>query len=368
MPNPVAKKDNVRTEDYAANMRLRQLSLVPASSPEVRRGDAHVQLGDALDFYAEWPAPTAIIVDGPYGVSGFPGDPPTPDGLGEWYEPHVRAWAAFAEPSTTLWFWNSEVGWAEVHSVLKAHGWQYVGACIWDKGIGHIAGNVNSNSIRSFPVVSEVCVRYVRDVRLPTLEGQLLTMRAWLRYEWKRSGLPLTKTNEACGVRNAATRKYFTLDWRWYLPPPEMIERLAAYATRHGRPTDVPYFSVDRVSPINGERWAAMRAKWNHVHGITNVWQEPALRGEERLRVDGRMKCVHLNQKPLKLMERIIAAVSDPGDVVWEPFGGLCTASVSAARLGRYAYASEINPDYFKLAVERLNDEVDMDADAAASA
>jgi site-specific DNA-methyltransferase (adenine-specific) len=111
-----------------------------------------------------------------------------------------------------------------------------------------------------------------------------------------------------------------------------------------------------------------MRSKWNHVHGITNVWQEPALRGEERLRLDGRMKCVHLNQKPIKLMERIVAAVSDPGDVVWEPFGGLCTASVAAARLGRDAYAAEINPHYYALAVERLRDEVDEITDDAAFA
>jgi site-specific DNA-methyltransferase (adenine-specific) len=348
-------------------MRQRQLALVADATANLRRGQATVELGDALGFYAGWPSPTVIVADGPYGVSGFPGDPPTPDGLGDWYAPHVEAWAEFAQPSTTLWFWNSEVGWAEVHPVLKANGWQYAGASIWDKGIGHIAGNVNSKSIRSFPVVSEVCVRYVRDVRLPTLEGELLSMKEWLRYEWQRSGLPLTKTNEACGVRNAATRKYFTLDWRWYFPPPEMIERLAAYATEHGRATDVPYFSVDRVSPITGDQWKVMRAKWNHAHGITNVWQEPALRGEERLRVDGRMKCVHLNQKPLKLMERIVAAASDCGDVVWEPFGGLCTASVAAARLGRHAFAAEINPEYYELALDRLSDDVDAVTDAAAT-
>lgn len=327
-----------------------------------------VELGDALSFYATWRPPTAIIADGPYGVSGFPGDPPTPEGLDDWYEPHVREWSRNAQPSTTLWFWNSEVGWAEVHPVLKKHGWRYAGACIWDKGIGHIAGNVNSKSIRSFPVVSEVCVRYIREVLLPTLDDELLTLKEWLRYEWLRSGLPLMKTNEACGVRNAATRKYFTLDWRWYFPPPEMMERLADYATRNGRPTEVPYFSIDRKTPISEDRWQLMRSKWNHVHGITNVWQEPALRGEERLRVDGRMKCVHLNQKPIKLMEQIVAAVSDPGDVVWEPFGGLCTASVAAARLGRDAYAAEINPDYYALAVERLRDEADEITDDAALA
>lgn len=34
-------------------------------------------------------------------------------------------------------------------------------------------------------------------------------------HEWQRAGLPLYKANEACGVKNAATRKYLTQDWLW---------------------------------------------------------------------------------------------------------------------------------------------------------
>jgi site-specific DNA-methyltransferase (adenine-specific) len=167
-------------------------------------------------------------------------------------------------------------------------------------------------------------------------------------------------------VRNAATRKYFTLDWRWYFPPPEMIERLADYAAEHGHPTDVPYFSVNRETPVTAEQWGRLRAKWNHTHAITNVWREPGLRDGERLRVNGRLKCVHLNQKPLKLIERTIRASSDAGDVIWEPFGGLCTAAVASVRLGRRSYAAEINPEFHALATERLDHETAVYAAATA--
>src|SRR6185503_18345914 len=102
-----------------------------------------LELTDALDRYAEWPRPTAIMVDGPYGVGGFPGDPPTPDGLPAWYAPHVAKWSEFALPETTLWFWGTEVSWATVHRLLETHGWEYRAAHVWDKGKGHIAGNVN---------------------------------------------------------------------------------------------------------------------------------------------------------------------------------------------------------------------------------
>ena len=66
-------------------------------------------------------------------------------------------------------------------------------------------------------------------------------------------------------------------------------------------------------------------------------------------------KALHPNQKPLELMELIIKSSSDPGDIVWEPFGGLCTGSIAAVRLGRQAFASEINHQMHKCAKRRLN-------------
>lgn len=54
-------------------------------------GSTHIELADAAERYAVWPAPTVIVSDGVYGVGGFKGDPPTPAGLEAWYEPHVAA-------------------------------------------------------------------------------------------------------------------------------------------------------------------------------------------------------------------------------------------------------------------------------------
>jgi len=308
-------------------------------------------LGDALDMYARWPAPVVIVSDGPYGLGSFPGDPPTPDGLADWYRPHVEQWSRHATPETTLWFWNSEVGWAKVHQLFEEQGWEYRSCHIWDKGIGHIAGNSNGQTLRKFPVTTEVCVQYSKTAFLQS-QGMRLSMKDWLRAEWKRTGLPLCKTNEACGVRNAATRKYFTRDHLWYYPPPEAFERLVRYANRHGRRQGRPYFSVDGREPVTGEQWAHMRAKFHFENGVTNVWRENAIRGVERLK--SRSRCVHMNQKPLRLVELCIRASSDPDDVVWEPFGGLCSVALACVRLGRQCYAAEINAEYFRAARSRL--------------
>src|SRR5947209_3134699 len=98
----------------------------PSLSPKVyHRGGCSIYLGDALDFYRHWARPTVIISDGAYGLGSFPGDPPTSAGLEAWYRPHIEAWSKFALSNTTLWFWNSELGWATVHPLLVNAGWDY---------------------------------------------------------------------------------------------------------------------------------------------------------------------------------------------------------------------------------------------------
>ncbi len=330
-----------------------RLTTMPASKSW---SDKNIQLhfGNSLDHYSSWPKPTTIVSDGGYGILGFEGDTTDHLGLPEWYEPHIRAWATASTSSTTLWFWNSEIGWAAVHPILEKYGWRYVNCNIWNKGKAHIAGNVNTTKIRRFPVVSEVCVQYILEARLHGM-----SLRGWLLSEWRRSGLTLQEANKACGVADAAVRKYLDQGHLWYYPPPIMFERLQTYANMHGRREGRPYFSIDSKSPGTAEQWATLRSKFNCPHGVTNVWSRNPLSGSERVRINGdNGKAVHLNQKPLDLMSMIVEASSYTGDVVWEPFGGLFSASIAARRLGRSAYGSEIDPTYFQCAVSRLEEEV----------
>jgi site-specific DNA-methyltransferase (adenine-specific) len=316
--------------------------------------------GDVLKAYDRWPAPHSIMSDGAYGVRGFHGDTTGPDGLAEWYAPHIAKWTEAAAPGTTLWFWNTEVGWATVHPLLIAAGWEYKQLVTWDKGLSHIAGNVNGKTIRHFPVVTEVVALYSMPLRVDGLSAQ-----EWMRREWLRAGLKLNEANAACGVANAATRKYLTQDWLWYWPPVEAMEQLVAYANERGTADGWPYYSLDGERPVTGKEWERLRYPWQHVHGLTNVWSRPPLHDAERLKGSLRRSAprvykptkdsaAHLNQKPLEFMERLIAAVTRPGEVVWEPFGGLASGSVAAVALGRRAFVAELDKDFHKLALQRL--------------
>ena len=120
----------------------------PRFDRRFRRDRVEIAFDRAERLYGDWPAPICIVCDGPYGLNGFPGDLPDATGLAAWYEPHIRAWTAKATPQTTLWFWNSELGWATVHPVLQAFGWEYRSCHVWDKGLGHVAGNANTRTLR----------------------------------------------------------------------------------------------------------------------------------------------------------------------------------------------------------------------------
>lgn len=298
---------------------------------------------DAMDCYDLWPSPMCIVSDGAYGIGGFDGDPPSPSGLREWYRPHVYKWSVAASTATTLWFWNTEIGWASVHPLLEEQGWRYVRCCVWDKDKSHIAGNVNTRTIKQFPCVTEVCVQYVRD-QIGTGER----IQDWLRNEWLRSALPLGEANTACGVKNAATRKYLTSDGAFYLPPEEMLNRLREYANAHGDPAGRPYFQQPS---------SHFHPKFQCPFGMTNVWRRPQAFSNERLR-DDEGKPLHPNQKPISLMGMIVESCTDRGDVVWEPFGGLFGACLSAVKTGRIAFGAEINHAYYRAGASRIADAV----------
>ena len=63
----------------------------------------------------------------------------------------------------------------------------------------------------------------------------------------------------------------------------------------------------------------------------------------------------HPTQKPLPLLERIIAGSSNPGDVVLDPFAGTFTAARAAANLNRRSVSIEVNEDYLKIGLRRIS-------------
>jgi site-specific DNA-methyltransferase (adenine-specific) len=68
-----------------------------------------------------------------------------------------------------------------------------------------------------------------------------------------------------------------------------------------------------------------------------------------------KFRCLHGSQKPLKFIDLIVRCSTDSGDVVWEPFGGLCPGAIVCHAIGRRYRAAEIVSEFFLAAKERLS-------------
>lgn len=62
----------------------------------------------------------------------------------------------------------------------------------------------------------------------------------------------------------------------------------------------------------------------------------------------------HLCPMPLNITNRAVVLWSNPGDVLWTPFGGIGSEGVQALRMGRKVILTELNPTYFMAAVGHL--------------
>ena len=59
---------------------------------------------------------------------------------------------------------------------------------------------------------------------------------------------------------------------------------------------------------------------------------------------------IHPTQKSIKLLERLISVLTDPGDVVIDPVAGSGSTLIAARNLGRRAYGFEIKKDFYRKA------------------
>jgi len=98
-------------------------------------------------------------------------------------------------------------------------------------------------------------------------------------------------------------------------------------------------------------------ACWNRGHKwhfttqreMHNLIEGPICMGHERLR-----NPFHPTQKPLYVLKHLIALVTDPGDLVIDPFMGVGSTGVAALELGRRFAGSEIDASYHRAGKERL--------------
>lgn len=115
------------------------------------------------------------------------------------------------------------------------------------------------------------------------------------------------------------------------------------------RPDGAPQFTGDRPG-TPGDAIAIMhrpgKKRWNG--GGSHAYWECGVERVDR---------VHPAQKPFALMRDLVAAFSDPGELVLDPFMGSGTTLAAAKQIGRLAIGIEIEERYCEIAARRLQQE-----------
>ncbi len=105
------------------------------------------------------------------------------------------------------------------------------------------------------------------------------------------------------------------------------------------------YFEVKKINPD--------KAKDGTQKQMRDFWVIPVCQGKERAK-NKTGRAAHPTQKPENLLERVILASSNKGDVVLDPFLGSGTTAVIAKKLGRKWIGIETEKKYIKLAQKRI--------------
>ena len=77
---------------------------------------------------------------------------------------------------------------------------------------------------------------------------------------------------------------------------------------------------------------------WDDVNRMITLNSEQVRNGRQ----------MHVCPLQLDIVERLINRYSNPGDTVYDPFGGIMTVPYMAVKMGREGMATELNPDYFR--------------------
>lgn len=118
-----------------------------------------------------------------------------------------------------------------------------------------------------------------------------------------------------------------------------------------------PYLSESRINAAketgiikNGKRWTP-----NPLGKLcTDVWEFTSVRLQNK--VNGRtIKQKHPTPKPEGMIERMIKASSNEGDLVLDLFAGTGTTSYCAKKLNRHYVGCDENPEYIDIINKRLD-------------
>ncbi|WP_420462924.1 DNA-methyltransferase [Candidatus Palauibacter sp.] len=160
----------------------------------------------------------------------------------------------------------------------------------------------------------------------PTFTGHDLKLRNRIIWHFGH-GLHCTKR---------LSGRYETINWwtkgdvyTWHLDPIRVPSKYPG--KKHFKGPNVGKLSGNPKGKNPADVWEIPNVKSNHIE-----------------------KTVHPCQFPVELIERLVLSMTDPGDIVLDPYMGVGSAAVAALKHGRRAYGCDIVAEYVEIAKDRV--------------
>ena len=189
-----------------------------------------------------------------------------------------------------------------------------------DKGMRAVSGRA-TKKYRLFPNTTESILFITKDNKK--------FVKPFLKERQQALGLKAKEINEGLGVKSNGGGM-----WSIYtgknvceqFPTKELWSKLEKVLD-----FKLPYESVAQT--------------FNPQMGVTDIWRDIDFYKEKR---------VHSTQKPLKLIQRLILASSNEGDIVLDPFAGSGSTAIAALQLKRNYITIEADEAYYNEVLNRI--------------
>jgi DNA modification methylase len=330
--------------------------------------------GDCLDILPDAIPDESVnlaFVDPPYNIGIFCKMEPAE--YLAWCEQWIALVSRKLAPNGAFWVSHKNpriLG--QLADMIEAHGRGLINWVTWDKLNGNptmqaqggpMIGPTMGDGLRSFQVMAEYLIYHADEgqwtAQCDKERGFIFEpLRAYLDSEKERAGATTRQVAEAFQKKTGSrTVTGMAGHWfgrvQWSLPTEENYQWLRETLARHNHGGEYlrrehgdlkqEYEYLRREYEDLRREYEDLRYTFNNPGKVSSVWQiAPAKRNG------------HETPKPEALLERIILATSNPGDVVLDPMFGSGTTGAVAVRLGRSFVGCEIKPRYCEMARARI--------------
>jgi DNA modification methylase len=242
-----------------------------------------------------------------------------------WCERWIKEVSRIGKYSSSVWVFGFPYQLSSLIPIFEKYGFKFKQQIVIWKGMKSAAGRV-SNKLKMFPTTTECIYFFYYD--------SCEIIRDLLNKEKDRKKLTPKEINGFLGkaIHGGGT---------W-----SSIAGLKQKTLQ--QPTKEDWEKLNTLFDGNLPPYEDMVYKFNLPHGLTDVWDDIRFYFKQGTKF-------HPTQKPDQLIQRLVECSSNKGDLVIDFFMGSGSTILNAKELNRDFIGCDIDPDYFNVVQNRLN-------------